>query len=432
MSESPSIPPTELPARSVAMSESPSIPPTELSQAAALVRSLPHVDALAALCHDVIGRQAEGRALFVGKKFVSGRAKAHKVERAKADTPLGNVLTLLERGPESTGQWALLAALFVRGFGAAVHKSPEQRAALCTKLASQVDWLELSSPYRVLPLLDELLEPELGGEVHAALAALVLRDDGRRDPEMRAKNAGRIASLGEARSQAARTGLERIEAQARDVYSSTLAALALGKTPSAEARSYAVRGRVRAMPPGPFLRALRWLSGYALASAALRALLAGLGLLREVEVELQPDSIRVRGNTFVLGRLVRSVERLHPLVRLRSARRAARYPSLFFLVGSFSFALGLLLGGVFAFDAARSGDRTLWLIAGSLLLGGSGLDLVLEAIVPGTRGRVVLDLYLGRPYRLRVSGISLEDADRFLQELARRLSRAEGGRRAVA
>ena len=87
---------------------------------------------------------------------------------------------------------------------------------------------------------------------------------------------------------------------------------------------------------------------------------------------------------------------------------------------------------MFAFDAARTGDRALWMIAASLWLGGSGLDLVLEALVPGARGRVVLDLDLGRPHRLRVSGVSLEDADRFLQELSRRLSRAEGGRRAVA
>lgn len=414
------------------MSEPASITIAELTQAASVARSLEHADALAALCYDVIGRQAEGHGLFVGEKFVLGRAEAHGVRREQAESPLGNLLTILERGPESAGQWSLAAALFVRGFGDAVRASPEQRTALCNKLASQVDWLELSSPYRVLPLLDETLEPELAGDVHAAIGALVLRDDARRDPETRGRNAGRIAALGEARTKAARTALERIEAQARDAYSSTLAAIALGKTPGVEARSHVLRGRVRAIPPGPVLRVLRWVTGYALASGVVRALLVGLGLLREVEVELQPDSIRVRGNTFLLGRLVRSVERLHPFVRLRSARRAARYPSLFFLLGAFFFSVGLLLGGVFAFDAARTGDRALWMIAGSLWLGGSGLDLVLEALVPGVRGRVVLDLDLGRPHRLRVSGVSLEEADRFLQELSRRLSRAEGGRRAVA
>ncbi len=414
------------------MNERPAIDLGELQKAAAVTRTLEHGDALAELCYDLLGRQAEGQRLFSGEKFVKGRAKAHGVQRDSAETPLGNLLTVLERGPESPAQWALVAALFVRGFDRAVHAQREQRAALCAKLAAHADWLELCSPYRVLPLFDELLEPELAGEVHAALGALVLRDDGERDPETRARNAGRIAALAEARSPGARASLQRIESQACDVYSSTLAALALGKLAGAEARPCVVRGRLRRFPPGPFLRALRWLSGYALLSWALRSLLAGLGYAREAEVELGGDAIRLRGTTFVLGRKVHSVEQVHPLLRLRSARRATRFPSLYFLLGASCFALGVLFGGVFAFDAARTGDRALWLIAAALVLAGSGLDLVLDVLIPGGQGRVALDLDLGRPHRTRVSGIAVEEADRFLQELSRRLTRPEGARRAVA
>jgi hypothetical protein len=415
------------------MNERASIAQTELEQAASITGELEQnqARALGQLCYDLLARQAEGRSLFVGEKFVQGRAVAHGVQRERAETPLGNVLAILERGPETPLQWALVAALFVRGFGQAVREHPEQRAALCTKLAGHADWLELSTPYRVLPLLDALLDPELAGEVHAALGALLLRDDAERDPQTRARNAGRIAALAEARTTAARTALERVEAQARDAYSKTLAALALGKTPGGDGRPCRVRGRLRRFPPGRLLSVLSWVSGYALLAWTLRLLLLGVGYLRDVEVELGSDALRIRSNTFVLGRQVRSVEQLHPLVRLRSARRAARFPSLYFLVGAFCFAVGVSFGGMFAFDAARTGDRALWLIAAALLLAGSGLDLLLEVLLPGGRRRVLLDLDLGKPYRTRVSGVALEDADRFLQELARRLPRSEGGRRAV-
>jgi hypothetical protein len=193
-----------------------------------------------------------------------------------------------------------------------------------------------------------------------------------------------------------------------------------------------LRGRLLPLPSGRFVRLLRWVSGYALLAWGARLLLAGLGFAREIEVELLADAIRTRGSSVVLGRSLRATERLHPLSRLDAASRTARYPSLYFLVGTFCFAAGVLLGGLFAFDAARTGDRQLWMIAAAFVLGGSGLDLVLESLLPGARGRVVLDLDLGSRHRLRVAGVSIEEADRFLHELERRLSRGDGGRRALA
>jgi hypothetical protein len=133
----------------------------------------------------------------------------------------------------------------------------------------------------------------------------------------------------------------------------------------------------------------------------------------------------------VLGRVVRSSEQVHAVTIVRSAGRAARYPSLPLVLGAFFFALGIVLGGLFALDAARVGDRVLWFAAAAFVLTGSGLDLLFEVVLPGRRGTVVLDVDFGSPHGVRLTGVPLADADHFLNELSQCLV-TQGGRRAVA
>lgn len=402
----------------------------ELERAVAAVRTLQHGEPLCALCYDVLSRQAEGKAMFAGKKYIAGRAKVHGVARDATQTPFGDLLIALERGPESSMQWALLAALFVRGFEQAVRAESAGSKALVASFAAHSDWLELSSPYRVFPLLDGLLMPELAAQVYAEVAALVLRDDDKdSEPETRARNAGRIAGLAEARSASARTALERIETSVQDGFSRTLAAFALGKTRVASDSvppETHVRGRLQHPPRAPWLAFIGWLSGWALVVWALRLVFAAVGYFTEIEADFGGEAVRVRRTTFLLGRTMQRTEQVYPLLRLCAAQRAARFPTLHFVLGAFCLALGVVLGGVFAFDAARTGDRTLWLIAAALLLSGSGLDLALEVVIPGSRSRVTLDLDFGRPHRLCIGGVAIEEADGLLKQLWRRLSRIQG------
>jgi hypothetical protein len=175
-----------------------------------------------------------------------------------------------------------------------------------------------------------------------------------------------------------------------------------------------------------------WISGWSLLVWSLRLPLAIIGYGVELEAELSGDAVRVRRTTSLLGRTMQVAEQLYPLGRLHSAERGARFPTLHFVLGAFCLALGVVLGGVFAFDAARTGDWQLWLIAGAFLLLGSGLDLVLEVLIPGGRGRVVLDLDFGPQHRMRIAGVTIEQADGFLEALWQRFSRARGASRAVA
>jgi hypothetical protein len=405
----------------------------DLDRAASLVHALEGGERLAGLIFDVLSRQAEGRSLFGGEKFVAARAEAHGVERDAAQTPLGNVLVMLERGPDSSAQWALCGALHVKGFAQAVRSQPAERKALVTRFAAHADFLELATPYRVLSSLVRVLDPELAAEVHAAIGALVLRDDARdAQPQARARNAGRIAALGDARTAASQAALQAIQASASDAFSRTLCGLQLRReVGNRDEPALHVHGRSGRLPTGPWGSLLRWLTGYGFVAWLGRLLLSGLGARREIDVELGSGGLRVLRRTRLFGRVIRAADEVHPLHLLRRARRATRYPAVHLVLGAFCFALGIVLGGVFSFDALRLHDHALAFIAVVLVFVGTGSDLLLEVIVPAGRGQVSLELDLGRRFRTQLAGVPLAEADRFLDALWQRIARHEGNAHAV-
>jgi hypothetical protein len=412
----------------------------ELERAAAALPALPALERLAALGFDVLSRQAEGKSLYAGKKFAAGRAQAHGVRRNEADTPLGNVVAIVERGAEGATQRALLAALFVRGFGDAVQARNDERATLIARFCEHCEWLELSAGQRVWPLLPQLLPAPLVNDVHAALGAAALVPDvpsgASHDPRARARSAGRIALLAEADSTAARDALARIGREHADPLVRGLAGLALGGALSgsapvngardsspAPAASCSVLGRSGPRRRGPVLTLLSWVSGVALLAWLLRAAGFAIGYRREVELLLRGDALRVHRTTRLFGRTLFDEQRLHPLEELSAAARTTRYPMLHAAVGTLCFALGVLLGGALGFDALRAGEPALLRWAALGVLAGSGLDLALSVLLPAGQGRVGLDLELGHGRRTQLSEVPLAEADRFLEALWLRLER---------
>jgi hypothetical protein len=418
----------------------------ELERAVSALKAMDEEDRagaerVARFVHDVVRRQAEGRALLSGEKYVAARAEEHGLSRDHAGTPLGNAIEILERGPDTNLRWALISALYVRGFALRVaDEDGPSRQAACQRLVEQCDWLELCTPHRALGLVPKLLEGELVTEICAALARAVLTDDGTRTiPAVRARNAARISALAaaaadDADDDAAREALERIGAQAQDPFSRALSVLVLrgdgvdAETSGADEAAAAaeaeesLQGRLGRFPGGPLRSLLRWLTGWALLSWAVRLLMAILGLRRRAQILLRGDAVTIRRELALLGRPLSSSEQTVRLSELRFARRAARYPMLHLLVGVTSFAVGIFLGALLLADGLRAGDLTLLLLAAGLWLGGAGLDLALDVLASGWRGRVALDLDLGRGTRTRVSGVELARADRFLHRLAQRLA----------
>src|SRR5207247_2618466 len=89
----------------------------DLDWAAEVARALPAGAPVAALAFDVLSRQGEGRALFAGREFVSGRAEEHGATGDAATAGGVDVASVLLRGAESARETALVTALAVRGLG---------------------------------------------------------------------------------------------------------------------------------------------------------------------------------------------------------------------------------------------------------------------------------------------------------------------------
>ncbi|MDH5670662.1 MAG: hypothetical protein OEZ06_00840 [Myxococcales bacterium] len=439
----------------------------QLERAAKVVAELPDVERLSAFAHDVVSRQAEGRTLIGGRQYIEARAGEHGLERA--ETPFGDLRTLLEQGGDSALCRAFVSALVVRGLAQRLRDDPEAKGEQLQRFVQHSDWLERSSPYQVLPWVPRLLPAELAAQVYDGLAEAVLDDDHEAGGVAeRARNAGRIAALAavlhetsgegsgtgaEARAaadhdttpdgetkaategeagalqQAARSALGRL-LDARDAFTRSLAQLALGDpavlSGPPRPRTATLVGRAGRMPGGPVRSLLRWLTGWALLSALFRGAAWCIGLRTAVSLELGPRSLQVSRRTTLLGRLIREIEQVHPLSALRRARRAARYPVAHLVVGVSFLALGTLAGGVLFVDGLRASDTQLIVVAAGLIGGGALLDLALDLLISGRGRRVALDLDFGSDSRVRVVDVPIDEADELLRALQAALGPVKG------
>ena len=412
------------------MSES-GVQQEDIVRALACVNAHPHAAALGAFAYDVLGTQAEGRALFAGQKFMAQRAQAHAVDAEKASTDLGNLLSILERGPSEPAELALVSAFAARGACAALiaadggHDERERRART---LVNELDWLETATRYRVWTCLNQLLEPAARSLVQAALALAVAHED-RSDvdglPEsasVRARSAARLSMLGQSGEPGSRSALERTRAEARDPAIRALAAALLGEVLPPPAAPVRVFGRVAVVTRRPLVAELRWVTGYALLHAAWRTLGFLVRLERVLELELDGQALRAHRRTALFGRTVRKTEAVFPIARVRGARRFGRYALVRTVIGSLSLSFGVLLGGYFGFDAARGGASALLSAAAVLCALGTGFDLALDLLGSSVRGDVRLQIDLDGTRAFSLAGVPSAQADAFLDLLGKRLS----------
>jgi hypothetical protein len=225
-------------------------------------------------------------------------------------------------------------------------------------------------------------------------------------------------------SDAAREALARVAKHAADPALRAAAAFRLGgeveEAGSKErpSRIAGLRGRVRG---GALHETIRILSGWALATWAVRLLSALVGVSRTVEVSLSPNGIELRGRVRLLGRVVREQEELIPLTGLARISRDVRFPVLHLLVGLTTLSLGVLVGGVMAVDAARSGATWFLVLGAFVILAGAGLDLAIDVLIPARRRRVAIELAPAGGAPRRIEGVTVEAADRFIESVRAKL-----------
>lgn len=391
-----------------------------IDQIAREARSHAEKERLGALALDVLSRQAEARVLFAGREFVDKRAADHDVTHERAATAHGNLRTILERGPETDSERMLVAAFAIVGLDARYAKADdEDKKTVVDRFARQVDWLEAATPYSVWVLVDRVASDALCAAFWDEVAQNVVDDAGDRSraASMRGRNTARIAALAEATSAGGKRALENVAASRLDPVTTGILAAITGTSAPAKTAQVVVRGRVRSPRRVGAARVLALVTGYAMIAWASRGIAALAGIRREAELALEGKDIAVRVRRFAFGRQIREQSDRVALTSVVSAGREVRYPSLHLYVGAIALAIGILVGGTWIFEGARSGELVLLSIGAGLLLGGALLDLALDVLVPAQRGRVLLEVALHRGRTVLVDGIAVEDADRFLEAM---------------
>lgn len=389
-------------------------------RAAFEVRAHSAREVLGALAFDVLSRQAEGKVLFSGREFIDKRASEHGVTREDAQTRAGNLLDVLERGPEQDFERAIIAAFAVHGFGSRLRESsPEERATLVARFVRHADFFELGTAYTIFPFVDSMLSLELAASFWQEVAQTVVDEaSGTGGERARARNAARLSALAASTSDAARDALERVvESGAVDAPTRAFALALRGEPKCASPKGARIRGRVAPKRRSAAMRILRWGSGWALLAWLARGVGALFGLSHELEVTLDDKRIDVREERFVLGRKIAESKSTLMPDAIVEAGRAARYPSLRLTVGVVALSVGLLFGGLVMFDGARSGELSLMLAGAGLALAGALLDLAIDVLGPGRRARVSVEFSARSGRVFRVAKVPLEDADRFLEKL---------------
>lgn len=391
-----------------------------LDRAAGEARAHAARDVLGALAFDVLSRQAEGKVLFSGREFIDKRASEHGVTRNDAQTGAGNLLDILERGPEQGFERAMIAAFAVHGFGSRLlESSPEERSALVSRFVRHADFLELGTAYTMFPFVDSMLPLESAASLWQEVAQTIVDDaSGAEAERARARNAARLSALAASSSDAARDALERVvESGAVDAPTRAFALALRGDSKLAPSRGVRIRGRVAPKRRSFAMRVLRWGTGWALLAWLARGIGALFGLRHELEVTLGGKQIDVREERFVLGRRIAESKSTLMPDAIVEAGRAARYPALRLTVGVAALSIGLLFGGLVMFDGARSGELSLMLAGAGLALAGALLDLAIDVLGPGRRARVSVEFSARSGRVFRIAKVPLEDADRFIDRV---------------
>lgn len=379
---------------------------------------------LAALCFDVLSRQAEGKALYSGRKLMRARASTHRVSRAGADTSFGNLLAMLERGPERASEWLLIAGFAVRGLEDKLNESSAaEKGEVCARFARHADWLELSTPYALYAFVPRLLSEANQDALIEALEAVVLAPvESAQLPAYRARAMLRIHVLASIQRPAARIALARVVELVDDDLVKAVAERVIGDGPVPLSDGFELKGVWGKVPRLSLGRVLSYFTGFPLVVGLWRVIAFGLGLENSARVRLEQEAVHVRRETFLFGRLLRMSDAAYALRDLECATREVSMPLFQVLFGAASLAVGSVLCVIWLSNAAVRGDRTLLGSAIVALCVGVGLDLLLAGWGRLRNDRAGFEMFVGGQRVVALRRVDSQRAQRLVEQIARRRS----------
>lgn len=195
-----------------------------------------------------------------------------------------------------------------------------------------------------------------------------------------------------------------------------------------EAAPPRLRGRLSRRLGFTPIRVIAILTGFTLLRGLLS--LAGRYLLvwrRTAVATIEGGELSLEVEWSALGRSFRRTRTVAPIRDVAAARLEERRRYVHLLVGFGCLAVGTWVGIQWFVDGLRAGFPQLALVGAGVVALGVLLDFASYSFVPEGKGRHHVILALG-PWRVRLSGVEREAAERFLASLRRAWGAAPKGR----
>jgi len=390
----------------------------------------PHLEALASLVRasaidaslarraDYAARERDGRGPAFGRGHVP-----EGLTTEDADTPYGNVLSVLEQGAADEEQRALLGALLALS----IKHSPPADDESTHEFATQLVWLAAHTPCDALSALDAALGSH-ADPLWKAVAELLT------EPQLLPADFGYTEALVAAaslRRSTSETAREQRSVAAAQVNDPALLALLL---PRAEELGSELLGEVQPPPRGPLLTTL-------LAVTLLLFLMQAVRLIgryafayrRPAAIRLGPQGLELSQRIELMGRVLRDRATIVPLSNLSRVTREVKYARAGLYVGLSALTLGTYFGTGFFVDGVRvpGGSWPLLGLAVLFVVAGLCVDFVLSTGADALRGRCRVVVVPRRGPTVCVGSLDPQRADSLLSALAERArspaSAAEAG-----
>ena len=373
--------------------------------------ALPHVDALAEYVRSVAFDAAASRRTDFASRFhtappLSGGTV--EVTAEQADTPLGNVRAVLERGIENPDEQNLLGALLALGVARALPDATEQLQAQTSNLV----WLAAHTPCSALEFLDDALG-ERSGVIWEAIARIA-RAPGLSSPDF-GNTEALVAAAALCRSESEVAHRARLHL-AQNINDPVLRALLSGGGGRTE-----LSGELRGAPLGPVLTAILAFTLLLFIGRGL-SLIARLALAyrRPATLRIGPNGLELSHRIELMGRVLRDRATLVPLANLSRVTREVRYARIGLYAGLCALVIGTYFGVGLIVDGVRvpGGSPPLLGMAVTCIIVGLGLDFLLSTAADSARGkcRIVIVPLTGR--RLCVGSLDPVSADAMLTSIA--------------
>jgi hypothetical protein len=400
-----------------------SLPPVEsFERVLEIVRTHEHGRAIAVLCFEVLTSQADKKSLLGGRRFLRTRAATHGISLVEADTSIGNVRALLERGPERSVEWTLVGAFAIRGLEERISEADaSERRELTERFVRQADWLEQCTPYtpyRFVPLL--LSDASQDGLIEAVESGLLAPPDPVQLAAQRARSVLRLHALTQLSRPAARVTLARVAESSQDPWIKLLARDALGGEPVPGTDGFELRGLWGSVPRLSVWRVLGYFTGFTLLAGLWRLVAYGLGLTRQARVRLEAGALHVQRETRLFGRVVRVRDAAYALRDLDTATREVSMPAFQVLVGALALGTAVVLAVLWLGGAAARGDGGLLRSAALALVVGIALDLVFSGWGRRRSERAGFEVFVDQRRVVALRRVDPERAQRLVEQIARR------------